>query len=729
MPTLAPCSAGKAAVIASYCGYKGMPAHVYNVDVQGTVKNNAGHFTGGIAGISDGALIESCSADVHVWSNGKNCVGGILGCDDNGTNAGDSRVDPLPTTIRNCWTSGTVRGSWKIGGIVGAIGGQSATQTTYGSKVINCYSIARVDNNNYDGDMAVASGGTRMVGGIVGQATLGAQGASIPTSVKPDNHVEGCLAWQTAINLNYTGSSEAYTPGAIVGYTSTFNYLSNCWRNPAMVYTYLSYTLTNQEDASPDNPLVPGQAGTHYYPYHGKAAASDRLSTVAQSIGWSDEVWDFSGDMPRFKEPRRVETVTAKESDKSTLASYASASDRAAGAQYPVIGETNWKGKSISSSNWKIEQIRPGITYYHYENTADTDFASDAEKAFYWNEETSKWVYYHHGSYNTFTAGATHQNVFVLDIDLNRKDYEVKIVRTKDELCTSEAYAAYSAYAAINAGYERVNIAERDNAYYYPGTGQKDLYPNGYRAATMENDEIVTGVANWKSQGTFYCDGQRGIEIAFDAWDPAKGQGSSQNPPVKSTQDMRLYYNYYTGSKAGFISSSPVLIADYWRTGGLFQNTWYRPASNNSTSYLYNSTYDAEHPWRHQRSLYARTAVALNSDNHLLLFVCDGKYPDNVGGVGMSCGWVQNFLYNYFNPQWALNLDGGGSSTMCVDASDASSQKVVNYPNDNYTGKRNNKYLSGNGTKTGNYDHDGERPRNCFIIVAPRENFGTMPTP
>lgn len=728
-----------AAIIASYCGYtagggNGQPAKVYNVDVHGTVKNS-GHFTGGIAAMADDALIESCSADIHLWSNGKNCIGGIMGVDDD-NNSGEGRK-VRPSTIRNCWTSGTIRGAQRVGGIVGGLGGQSATQTTYGSRVINCYSIARVDNNNYNGDVTVASGGSRSVGGIVGHAMLGQQGAGKPTDegLKPNNHIEGCIAWQTAINLNYTGTAEAYTPGAIVGYTSTFNYLKNCWRNPSMVYTYLSFVLTDQEDADPDHPLVPGdptnpdQPKIHYYPYHGKVASSSRLSTVAQSIGWSSEVWDFSGDTPQFKEPRRVEILAANNNNPTLLSSYASSSDRNAGAQYPVLGETNWKGKNISDVNWKIELIRPGITYYHYENIADTDFSSDAEKAYYTDEDTKQVVYYHYSGKNTFTAGATHQNVFVLDIDLNRKDYEVKIVRTKDELRTSEAYDAYGAYAAINAGYERQNIAERDNAYYYPETGVKDLYPNGYRAASMENDEIVAGITNWKSQGTFYCDGQRGIEIGFDAWDPEKGQGGSQNPPVKSTEDMRLFYNYYTGDRVGFISSSPVLIADYWRTGGLFQGTWYRPASNNNTTYLYGKEYNAEHPWRHQRSLYARTAVALNSDNHLLLFVCDGKYPDEVGGVGMSCGWVQNFLYTYFNPQWALNLDGGGSSTMCVAGSDASAENVVNYPNDNYTGRRNNYYLSGNGTKSGNYDHDGERPRTCFIIVAPKENFGTMPDP
>lgn len=743
-------SAGKAAIIASYCGYKDYPAHIYNVDVQGKVKNNSGHFTGGIAGIADGALIESCSANVHVWSGGKNCVGGILGCDDNGTSS-ESRVAPHPSTIRNCWTSGTIRGAQRVGGIVGGLGGQSATQTTYGSSVINCYSVARVDMNEYNNaDVTLASGGTRSVGGIVGHALLGQQGSdkSIDENLKPDNHIEGCIAWQTKMNEDGSGLNR-YPAGAIVGYTSVFNYLANCWRNPSMEYDFGGKSLVDQNDASPTNQLQ-GVESPYYYPYHGKVAASSRLSTVAQSIGWSAEVWDFSGDTPQFKVPRKVETVPAKASDPSTLSSYASSTDRAAGAQYPVIGEINWKGKSINAANWTIEEVSPGITYYHYENAADTDFASDSEEARFTDESTKQTVYYHYSGQNTFTAGATHQNVFVVDIDLNRRDvdYEVKIVRTSNDVPASYLHNKLSALVTINGGYERTNIAERDNAYLYT-TGWKtvddvttwtthakdnqlDLYPNGYRAAIMANDEIKTGITNWKSQGTFYCDGHRGIEIAFDAWDPAKGQGGSLNPPVKTTQDQRLFYNYYTGDRQGFITGSSVLIADYWRTGGLFQNTWYRPTSKNSATYLYGSTYDAEHPWRHQRSLYARTAVALNSDNHLLLFVCDGKYPDSVGGVGMSCGWVQDFLYKYFNPQWALNLDGGGSSTMCVsNASDADmDSSVVNFPNDNYTGKRGSFYPepSAGDTpradgKSGNYDHDGERPRNCFIVVAPKNSF------
>ncbi len=41
---------------------------------------------------------------------------------------------------------------------------------------------------------------------------------------------------------------------------------------------------------------------THCYPYHGKAAAAGAtLTQVAQGLGWSADVWDFSGDVPTLK--------------------------------------------------------------------------------------------------------------------------------------------------------------------------------------------------------------------------------------------------------------------------------------------------------------------------------------------------------------------------------------------------------------------------------------------
>ncbi len=59
--------------------------------------------------------------------------------------------------------------------------------------------------------------------------------------------------------------------------------------------------LVDQEDADPEHPMVKG-TGTYAFAYHGKAAAAGKtLSQVAQEIGWSADVWDFSAVLPTLK--------------------------------------------------------------------------------------------------------------------------------------------------------------------------------------------------------------------------------------------------------------------------------------------------------------------------------------------------------------------------------------------------------------------------------------------
>ena len=62
-------------------------------------------------------------------------------------------------------------------------------------------------------------------------------------------------------------------------------------------------TLFDHEDSSPENWLKqPDGSPAWFSPYHGKAAAPGQtLSQVAQSIGWSGEIWDFSGEIPVLK--------------------------------------------------------------------------------------------------------------------------------------------------------------------------------------------------------------------------------------------------------------------------------------------------------------------------------------------------------------------------------------------------------------------------------------------
>ena len=67
---------------------------------------------------------------------------------------------------------------------------------------------------------------------------------------------------------------------------------------------------------------------------------------------------------------------------------------------------------------------------------------------------------------------------------------------------------------------------------------------------------------------------------------------------------------------------------------------------------------------------------------------------------GMNARELTKFLVHYFNPQWALNMDGGGSTTMCVKGYGDASTNIVNYPTDNEI-----------------FDHTGERAVNSHFVI------------
>ena len=66
----------------------------------------------------------------------------------------------------------------------------------------------------------------------------------------------------------------------------------------------------------------------------------------------------------------------------------------------------------------------------------------------------------------------------------------------------------------------------------------------------------------------------------------------------------------------------------------------------------------------------------------------------------MSAKELTEFIVKHFNPQYALNLDGGGSTTMCVKGYGDKTTHVVNYP-----------------TNNGVFDHTGERLVTSHIYV------------
>ena len=262
-------------ILGGYGGTGGKPCEVSRVSVQGAITGKGK--IGGLFGNVREATITACSADVTIEATGQN-VGGIFG------------IDAGIVTVSDCWTAGDIVSSASI---MGGIGGDLKTT---GSSLYNCYSTASLTTQY-------------LFGGIVGRAVAGQKASAANCNgQKPENHIEKCIAWNTFLKSNNEDTSEHYSSGTVIGATATQNYLVGCVRKVDIVFqdcpknaelgTYLPF---DQEDANPDVPMVKGE-GTYAFAYHGKAsAAGETLSQVAQRLGWSADVWDFSGELPKLK--------------------------------------------------------------------------------------------------------------------------------------------------------------------------------------------------------------------------------------------------------------------------------------------------------------------------------------------------------------------------------------------------------------------------------------------
>lgn len=235
-------------------------------------KNNVG----GIVGMNENTLTVRCcasSSTIEINVNGVDGVGGVLGLASNGKTV----------IVEDCIFSGNMNVSTgqRVGGIVGDLG--------TGSSVRRCYVSGNIT-------------GWTGVGGIVGRAgglVWNANGNGY------DNTIESCIAWFDNITAT-RGDENGGSSGIIVGYTGTKNTLKNCWRKSTATLTakYCS-ELYDQEDADATTPLVINAVPSMYtyiYPYHGKAAETTATaSSLAQSLGWSSDVWDLSGSEPKLK--------------------------------------------------------------------------------------------------------------------------------------------------------------------------------------------------------------------------------------------------------------------------------------------------------------------------------------------------------------------------------------------------------------------------------------------
>jgi hypothetical protein len=243
------------------------------------------------------------------------------------------------------------------------------------------------------------------------------------------------------------------------------------------------------------------------------------------------------------------------------------------------------------------------------------------------------------------------QHVYVVDWDMSVPGCTLKFNYTPDAMPTSQAMKERGAIVAMNACYEPASVVLKVDGEYI------SVVPN---SAVMNS-----GVPQWKSEGAITTDGHS-VSISYD------GKG----------RDLAGIRKFYSSSTApNIFTSSPMLIDDYVTVGESFAG-YYSEDALKDINY--------EDSRRHQGVRHPRTAVALTADNHLLMVVVDGRRAGN--SEGMTCRELTRFLKANFNPRYALNMDGGGSSTMCIAGQGDPATHVVNYPTDN---KR--------------YDHAGER--------------------
>ena len=275
------------------------------------------------------------------------------------------------------------------------------------------------------------------------------------------------------------------------------------------------------------------------------------------------------------------------------------------------------------------------------------------------------------------------EEIFAVDLDLSKSQYQVKLLYTRDpRLKVSEAFKLNAnTVAAMNANFELNSIFVRVD-----GTTRYQIPKNVVGETT---------VPNWKSEAAFTSDGERGVGIFF-AGSPKRDGKISGIKGKSYTEAVPLQRNYYTsiaGSYPHLISSAPMLINDFEPVGEDFCNY---SLTNDQVLAL-----DSEDPDRHQRVLHPRTAVALTENNHFIMLVVDGRTNYS---SGMSARQLTRFLVKHFNPQYALNMDGGGSTTLCVKGEGDPNSHVVNYPCEGIPNKD-------------SHDHTHERVRDVHFVI------------
>ena len=243
-----------------------------------------GRDIGGLIGKMLIAKVEKSYATGNVSGIQRN-VGGLIGLITNNGSA--------TSVVSDCYATGGVKANAYSGGLLGLFEKGSAT-------VSNCYSTSEVEGSGF------AMGGLI---GVVGAASI---------------EMKNSAAWNGSVKAGNIGNAN-WSSGAVVGVTFPTCTMTGNYRNPSMKLTAywgteVGYAVQlisdySHADVSSTTPLTDytgaqmtdvstasGQPHHPIYPYQGHVDTGRTLSQLASAmLGWSSDVWDFSGELPKLK--------------------------------------------------------------------------------------------------------------------------------------------------------------------------------------------------------------------------------------------------------------------------------------------------------------------------------------------------------------------------------------------------------------------------------------------
>ena len=215
---------------------------------------------------------------------------------------------------------------------------------------------------------------------------------------------------------------------------------------------------------------------------------------------------------------------------------------------------------------------------------------------------------------------SANQQINVLEVDIQRPEYDLEIKYQTPAMTLSQIASTSGAIAGINANYEL-------DATFLRSDGTTYSQPNS-------DVQSPSHLRHWKYEGAFFFNSPtKSVDIQYRE---SEGAGYSNSP----------YPN--------IISGAPVLILNHALKGTTFIG---------DVSGININTLDSEDYRRHQGVRHPRTAIAITEDDKLLLITVDGR---QTLAEGINAADLTEFLEHYFNPKHALNLDGGGSTTMYI---------------------------------------------------------------